>query len=403
MSNAERLNEEGGACFRLGQYEKAVVAYKLAATIHAKNSDPRAAVCYGNLAAAALKMEGYTDAQEAADTALQLDYTLIKARYRRAMALRGLGHNMHSIVDLSTVLVLDPKNTAARSNLIQGLKVHVDSKLRAISTGDLLEVDDPPAYGTHLTAPKPEGYTLPPILPIELSQAEPTTKPEDVKLGCSGCTVMQPRKKVKRCEKCRVAVYCDTSCQRKDWPRHKKICPVFAEHGVLIELSAKLNRHIHMRELMRAYAIVVLGLLGDTPFPVPAVVIFQVELFPIPKSSKRRLGIRRIQVVPLVALGDVVVARYESTCREMVAENPDMRPLCCMVCPNISRAPDNYASYDVAAVFPNEIHRMKQRGVEQVNSPIFGRLPLKMDLENIFRALEDELEGDINNFYRLRE
>lgn len=174
----------------------------------------------------------HMQAQEAADMALQLDYTLIKARYRRAMALRGLDHNMHSIVDLSTVLVLDPKNAAGRSNLIQGLKVHVDSKLRAISTGDLLEVDDPPAYGTHLTAPKPEGYTLPPILPIELSQAGPTTKPEDVKLGCSGCTVMKPRKKVKRCEKvrdftfprpsstlvqCRVVVYCDASCQRKDW------------------------------------------------------------------------------------------------------------------------------------------------------------------------------------------
>ncbi|KAJ7203909.1 hypothetical protein C8J57DRAFT_1514705 [Mycena rebaudengoi] len=57
MSDAERLNEEGGACFRLGQYEKAVIAYDLAATIHAKNSDPRVAVCYSNLAAAALKIE----------------------------------------------------------------------------------------------------------------------------------------------------------------------------------------------------------------------------------------------------------------------------------------------------------------------------------------------------------
>ncbi|KAJ7252199.1 hypothetical protein C8J57DRAFT_1238075 [Mycena rebaudengoi] len=145
------------------------------------------------------------------------------------------------------------------------------------------------------------------------------------------------------------------------------------------------------------------GLLGDTPFPVPAVVVFQVELFPIPKSSQRRLGIRRIQVVPLIVFGDVVVARYESTCREMVAENPDICLLRCMVSPNIGRAPDNYASYDVAAVFPNEIHRMKQRGIEEVNSPIFGPRPLKMDLDNIFRAIEDELEGDVHNFYRLRE
>jgi hypothetical protein len=144
-----------------------------------------------------------------------------------------------------------------------------------------------------------------------------------------------------------------------------------------------------MRELIRAYAIVVLGLLGDTPFPVPAVVVFQVEFFPIPESSQRRLGIRRIQVVPLIVFGDVVVARYESTCREMVAENPEMHPLCCMVSPNIGRAPDNYASYDVAAVFPNEIHRMKQRGIEQVNSPIFGPRPLKMDLKSIFRFVSN--------------
>ncbi|KAJ7865596.1 hypothetical protein B0H14DRAFT_2733965 [Mycena olivaceomarginata] len=200
-SDAERLNEEGGAFFRLGQYAEAVVAYRQAAALHKKNSNPRAAVCYSNLAAAALKLEKYQEALVAADQALELDYTSIKARYRRAMAARGLDYNMHSIVDLSTILVLDPKNADARSNLLSGLQVHINTKLRAISTGDSLEVDSPPAYGTHLTTPRPGDYILPEVLPIEMSHAVPSTKPENVELACSGCLVMKPRKKVKRCEK----------------------------------------------------------------------------------------------------------------------------------------------------------------------------------------------------------
>jgi hypothetical protein len=160
--------------------------------------------------------------------------------------------------------------------------------------------------------------------------------------------------------------------------------PSLADHGVLIELSTKLNRHIHMRELMRAYAIVALGLLGDTPFPSRAVVVFHLEMF-LSTNNARRLGIRRIQVLPLLALGDVVIGRYESTCREMMEDNPGLIPLCCMICPKIGQAKDNYASYDVAAVFPHELQKMKQPGfVEQVNSPIFGPRQLKMDLKYIF-------------------
>ncbi|KAJ7764433.1 hypothetical protein B0H14DRAFT_371008 [Mycena olivaceomarginata] len=106
-----------------------------------------------------------------------------------------------------------------------------------------------------------------------------------------------------------------------------------------------------MCELMRAYAIVALGLLGDSPFPSRAVVVFHLEMFSSTNNA-RRLGIRRIQVLPLLALGDVVIGRYESTCREMMEDNPGLIPLCCMICPNIGQAKDNYASYDVAAVFP---------------------------------------------------
>ncbi|KAJ7364516.1 hypothetical protein DFH08DRAFT_1073200 [Mycena albidolilacea] len=314
------------------------------------------------------------------------------------MAARGLDYNMHSIVDLSTILVLDPKNADARSNLLSGLQVHINSKLRAISTGDSLKVDDPPAYGTHLTAPRPAVYILPDVLPIEMSHAVPSTKPENVELACSGCLVMKPRKKVKRCEKCRTSVYCDARCQRKDWPKHKAVCQVFADHGVLIELSTKLNRHIHMRELMRAYAIVALGLLGDTPFPSRAVVVFHLEMFSS-TSNARRLGIRRIQVLPLLALGDVVIGRYESTCREMMEDNPGLIPLCCMICPNIGQAKDNYASYDVAAVFPHELQRMKQPGfVEQ----FYQAFLLPHTAMSFSRAIEDEIEGDTHNFYGLR-
>ncbi|KAJ7865615.1 hypothetical protein B0H14DRAFT_2734023 [Mycena olivaceomarginata] len=368
FNDAECLNEEVYWRFLSPrQYVEAVVAYRQAAALHEKNSNPRAAVCYSNLAALV-----------AADQALQFDYTSIKAR--------GLDYNMHSIVDLSTILVLDPKNADSRSNLLSGLQVHINSKLRAISTGDSLEVDTPPAYGIHLTTPRPGDYILPDVLLIEMSYAVPSTKPENVELGRSGYPVMKPRKKVKRYSSLTI------SGSRSSRPKHKAVCQVFADHGVLIELSTKLNRHIHMHELMRAYAVVALGLLGDTPFPSRAVVVFHLEMFSS-ISNARRLEIRRIEVLPLLALGDVAIGRYESICREMMEGNPGLIPLYCMICPNICKTKNNYASYNVAAVFPHELQSMKQPGfVEQVNSPIFGPRQLKMDLKNIF----------CHNFYRLR-
>lgn len=45
------------------------------------------------------------------------------------------------------------------------------------------------------------------------------------RLKCSGCNKYEePELKLKRCNRCKDAFYCNQECQAKDWPEHKKIC-----------------------------------------------------------------------------------------------------------------------------------------------------------------------------------
>jgi len=37
-------------------------------------------------------------------------------------------------------------------------------------------------------------------------------------------TCLKQLETTQRCSRCRVAQYCDTECQKKDWPRHKQFC-----------------------------------------------------------------------------------------------------------------------------------------------------------------------------------
>lgn len=45
------------------------------------------------------------------------------------------------------------------------------------------------------------------------------------KLGaCDGCGYTAPRTDLLLCSGCRVSQYCDTKCQRKNWPHHRNHC-----------------------------------------------------------------------------------------------------------------------------------------------------------------------------------
>lgn len=41
---------------------------------------------------------------------------------------------------------------------------------------------------------------------------------------CYGCKVQAPKSQLRRCSRCRLAVYCSPECQRACWPVHKRTC-----------------------------------------------------------------------------------------------------------------------------------------------------------------------------------
>jgi len=48
----------------------------------------------------------------------------------------------------------------------------------------------------------------------------------DAAFPCNGCGFPVPSTFRKRCGHCRVAVYCTSECQQRDWPDHKMYCRV---------------------------------------------------------------------------------------------------------------------------------------------------------------------------------
>ncbi|KAF8061751.1 hypothetical protein FPV67DRAFT_1452635 [Lyophyllum atratum] len=102
----------GNELFKAGRYAEAVDVYQDALGMFGSK-----AVLYSNLAAAYLKLEDYDQAEEAATKALLSDPLMLKARYRRGLARKGMYHLKAAIADFGTVLQQDRTRTEAREQL----------------------------------------------------------------------------------------------------------------------------------------------------------------------------------------------------------------------------------------------------------------------------------------------
>lgn len=54
---------------------------------------------------------------------------------------------------------------------------------------------------------------------------------------CQGCG--KDDVTLQRCSKCHIATYCGVSCQKKDWPVHKKQCPLLTNRDLSLDEKAK--------------------------------------------------------------------------------------------------------------------------------------------------------------------
>ncbi|KAJ7615529.1 hypothetical protein FB45DRAFT_935917 [Roridomyces roridus] len=102
----------GVTLMKIKNYQGAVLCFADACTLWKANP-----VCHCDLATAYLHLGRFPEAEVAASAALALDPKLVEARYTRAIARRGQGLLRAAIVDLETVLELDPANEAAKTAL----------------------------------------------------------------------------------------------------------------------------------------------------------------------------------------------------------------------------------------------------------------------------------------------
>jgi hypothetical protein len=49
-------------------------------------------------------------------------------------------------------------------------------------------------------------------------------KGDVLEMYCAWCSKRHPAGKWNHCSKCSSVIYCDVTCQKNDWPRHKKLC-----------------------------------------------------------------------------------------------------------------------------------------------------------------------------------
>ncbi|KAJ7174775.1 hypothetical protein C8R46DRAFT_93711 [Mycena filopes] len=213
------FNAVAGKLFQSGDYLNAARNYERAIA----EGGP-VATYFSNLAAVYLKLTRYSAAEEAARRALVLEPRLWKARYRRAMARKGLNSIPAALVDIAGVLTANPANAEARAAFDALVVLQTETGMRPLEAAQIVAFDMPHAYGSSSNPPlqnhaDPHQLSLPCIRKIEVDEAagHAALDPDLVVSACMTCKRTNDKKNLKTCKKCRRANYCNAECQRVDW------------------------------------------------------------------------------------------------------------------------------------------------------------------------------------------
>jgi hypothetical protein len=191
------------------------------------------------LCVTALKLEcRFSDARSAAFYALFRDCKSVKARYRRAMACKGMGDLPECLIDLYTLLALEPTNADARGAFEETLTLYDVAGKQTVDVPTAVECGSPPAHGAMSAASRSPLITddAPSLQHPHggITAPERRQAPLQVTRACSGCSARKARQDVKSCAQvrpllgfaqlhrlsatqCKTAAYCSKACQRADW------------------------------------------------------------------------------------------------------------------------------------------------------------------------------------------
>ncbi|KLO17128.1 hypothetical protein SCHPADRAFT_926067 [Schizopora paradoxa] len=77
--------------------------------------------------------------------------------------------------------------------------------------------------------------------------------------SCACCQQMSERKEFKQCSGCGIILYCSKACQRRDWPRHRKMCERVDDESIghLIFNSDRWSRRLATLQVNRYWPSIV--------------------------------------------------------------------------------------------------------------------------------------------------
>ncbi|KAJ7840208.1 hypothetical protein B0H14DRAFT_2785817 [Mycena olivaceomarginata] len=387
--------ERSTRCLSSGQYIEAARCYE--AAIAADTTD--SLLYYSNLAATQLKLGQFGLAQSNAHTALEKDPKSLKARYRRALARRSLGKLSESLMDLATLLTIHPGHQEGSSAFAECLAAHSMDGGKQLCPAEIVAADWPHAFGNSTSTSGRSGHTI----CVNIS-AGAAYAPIPRHCVCDGCKMRMNRSETRYCSKCRVAMYCSVECQRRDWPVHKPLCNRPPDHNLTMRLGRTLMDHEYIGALLTLYAHRALGLFDTRRSPIKSLLMVSIHMVPFIDAAnqpRKRLAITSILAVPLAILSQAIIECHAETERVQATE-PERSLVSICVLPDGLHKECETRFRLFGPSLPVELLSTPNFRTT-LRSPAFGVVrDVGTDLDSLFEVLQDELEFDTNNYYKLR-
>ncbi|KAJ7238358.1 hypothetical protein C8J57DRAFT_1295622 [Mycena rebaudengoi] len=405
------FNTEAGRLFKAGDYQGAADCYERAIA-----ETDKVAVYFSNLAAAYLKLSKYHAAQEAARKALLLEPRSFKARFRRAMARKGLNLIPEALVDIAGLLTGDPSNSQARTEFEALVEIQKTTGMRPLEPEAILSRDFPHAYGSTSNPPRenvatdPHQTSLPFFFKVDADEkpGHAALQPGMIVSACMTCQISTNKKDLRTCGKCRRANYCSVSCQRADWPKHKYTCGSAPDNGVTMRLGRNIHHHQFFQLHLILYAVRAMG-----PPRLPSekhefVLMVVVEMVPIispsaSQTTRTRIAVKNILPVPICIIPPEIAEIHRGVVR---ATRPEVYLHCIWITTtSVYRLGEEDASrVGVLAVRPFILGNCYRPAFSlDVYSHSFGvHRRVTPDLDFLFESINEELRLDAENHYLLQ-
>ncbi|KAJ7131211.1 hypothetical protein C8R44DRAFT_774499 [Mycena epipterygia] len=394
------FNSEAGKLFKAGDYRGAVDYYQRAIA-----ETDSVATYFSNLAAAHLKLNQYHAAQDAARKALLLEPRSFKARYRRAMARKGLNLIPEALVDIAGLLTADPGNSQARAELATLVELQNSTGRRPLEPEQILAIDFPHAYGSssnpsHRNAADPHQLSLPFFFKLDADEKPgiAAIDPGVVVSACMTCKATKDKKELKTCRK----------CQRADWPTHKYTCGAASDNDTTIRTGRNIHHNQFFQLHLQLYTVRAMG-----PPDLPSgnhdfLLMVVIDLVPISSPSKsqearKRITVKHILPVPVCVVPLDIVDIHR---RVVQGTRPNTYLHCIWITTSgvYARGEEEASRVSVIAVAPfifnNIQHPMFSIDLYSHSYDVYRRVT--PDLDFLFESINDELRLDVKNHYSLQ-